>query len=144
MMTDPASPSPVGRQLEQMKSRYGDRLKVCVAVDEEGSSFSEAFLANVLKTSDGEKPTDDETCGLHSQALQRRLPEFETKAPACDCSGHGKNLVIVSGPDGFIGHYTGEKVWLGGVHTQGAIEGIAGRLQKRDPKFQKEWLVLKL
>lgn len=138
------SPSPVGRQLDMMKSRYGDRLRVRVAVDEEGSTFSSKFLAEVLKTDDLEKGTDDQRCGLHSQALQRRLSEFEMEPPACTCSGHGKNLMMVSGPDGFIGHYTGQKVWQGGAHTQGAIDGITGQLQRQQPGFQKQWLVLKL
>lgn len=140
------APSSVGHQLEQMKEKYGDRLKVHVAVDEEGSAFSQKFLADTSKnTKTGDSPANmEEKCTLHSQIHHQRMSEFEVQTPECSCGGIGKNLLLVSGPDGFIGHYTGPKVWLGGSHTQGRVGGIAGQVQAQDARFKSEWLVLKL
>ncbi|KAK0383482.1 hypothetical protein NLU13_9393 [Sarocladium strictum] len=147
MKTGLGSPSPVGQQLEEMKRRFGERLQVYLAVDDEKSTFSEKFLADALKTTSGEADSQmsgEAGCRLHNQNLHQTVSEFEGQTPDCACSGRGKNLLLISGPDGFITHYTGPKVWLGGLQTQGSIGGITGKLQEQRPELQREWLVLKL
>ena len=56
----------------------------------------------------------------------------------------GKNLLIVSGPDGFVGHYAGAKVWGVGKELQGPVKGVIGDLQRKYPSLGEDWLVLKM
>ncbi|KAK3901491.1 Sucrase/ferredoxin-like-domain-containing protein [Staphylotrichum tortipilum] len=56
----------------------------------------------------------------------------------------GKNLLMVSGPEGFVARYAGVKVWGGGKEMQGPVGGVLGELEKKYPRLGEEWLVLKL
>ena len=56
----------------------------------------------------------------------------------------GKNLLIVSGPDGFVAHYAGAKVWGVGKELQGPVKGVIGDLQRKYPSLGEDWLVLKM
>ncbi|KAL2264307.1 hypothetical protein VTK26DRAFT_7912 [Humicola hyalothermophila] len=74
-----------------------------------------------------------------------------TDGERCECrdeSGKpvagGKNLLMFSGPDGFISYYTGAKVWWGGKELQGPVSGVVGELKRRYPSLAKDWLVLKM
>ena len=141
------SPSPVGRQLAQMKSKYGDRLIVEVAVDEEATIFSPNHIANALlaTTKTEVSPSPNPDCALHNQMLHHNVSEFETETPQCGCGPEGgRALFMVSGPDGFIRHYAGSKVWLGGSQTQGPVGGVASRIQAQNAQLKRDWLVLKL
>ena len=61
----------------------------------------------------------------------------------CSC-GSGKNLLFVSGPDGFIEYFAGAKRWANGMELQGPVGGILGRLKAQFPESMNDWLVLKL
>ncbi|UKZ72847.1 hypothetical protein TrVFT333_000484 [Trichoderma virens FT-333] len=145
-------PSPIAQQLKAMKTRYGQRLRVQVAIDEEQTQFREADLQTAISGGqNGRLPLSRSTtgpgCRLHDSAMLEMAPEFETPATADECKcghGAGKNLFMVSGPDGFIAHYAGPKRWLGGQQVQGPVAGVAAQLQKRYPKLVDDWLVLKL
>lgn len=164
-------PSPVARQLGDMKRRYGDRLTVHVAVDEEGTRFDLPSIQRAINaapsspsppssssssTTAGMRPdtfsptSKDTSCALHEQEPHGRVSEFEAgDAPPCSCPAHrgpppGRNLLVVSGPDGFVSHYAGPKVWLGGRQTQGAVGGVLGEIRAGNPQLAREWLVLKL
>ncbi|KAH9882881.1 hypothetical protein J1614_000247 [Plenodomus biglobosus] len=50
----------------------------------------------------------------------------------------GSRLVIVSGPEGFLEHWAGKKVWAGGREVQGPLGGHLGRMNLGD------WKVIKL
>jgi ferredoxin-NADP reductase len=50
----------------------------------------------------------------------------------------GKKLIMVSGPEGFIKHFAGAKVWEGGKEVQGPLGGVIKALDLR------EWEVVKL
>jgi hypothetical protein len=50
----------------------------------------------------------------------------------------GSRLIIVSGPDGFIEHWAGKKLWANGREVQGPLGGQLGRMQLG------EWKVVKL
>ncbi|KAM7208774.1 hypothetical protein V8F20_000937 [Naviculisporaceae sp. PSN 640] len=69
-------------------------------------------------------------------------------ASGCQCpppNGGGKNLLIVSGPDGFISTFVGPKLWANRKELQGPVRGVVGgELRKKDPEFWKDWLVLKM
>lgn len=151
---DPAleGPSPVARQLAEMKRQYGSRFNVQIVVDEEKSTFHpqhiQKILANICE--DDSSPSHPGTgCSLHDQKMHERAPEFEPSSPDCRCAPMdgvlpGKNIFIVSGPDGFVTHYAGAKEWRGGQQTQGPVGGVVGQVQNQNSKLARDWLVLKL
>lgn len=137
--------SAMGERLARMKAKYGERLVIKVAVDEERTRFTERDVRDAL--AEGGQATPGDGCRLHDQRLHTRVSEFEEPGVPCECAasaGPGKNLLMVSGPDGFIAHYVGDKTWRGGTLTQGGVGGVAGLLQKRNPALANDWLVLKL
>lgn len=55
----------------------------------------------------------------------------------------GKNLFIISGPEGFITSFVGPKVWARGAERQGPVGGVVAELMRKDPAVWEDWLVLK-
>lgn len=49
-----------------------------------------------------------------------------------------KNVLVISGPEGFVSHFVGPKEWKDGVEIQGPIGGQIAKLKL------KEWTVVKL
>ena len=152
LSADLESPSHIALHLREMKAKYGDRLSVRVAVDEEGTHFRESDIQQALTASTG-RPSipgpSGQGCMFHDQQLHEKASEFEKSGGTCQCPSSsneqpGKNLFMISGPDGFISHYAGPKVWLGGALTQGPVGGVAGRLRNRYPNLANDWLILKL
>ncbi|OAA72460.1 cytochrome c mitochondrial import factor [Cordyceps fumosorosea ARSEF 2679] len=143
-----AAASPLGRELDEMKARYGSRLRIRVGIDDESSQFRASHIATAIQRADAAPTTPGATdCQPHNQKFHAPASEFEPSgARPCTCraESRGKNLLMVSGPEGFISHYAGPKVWLGGVETQGAVGGVAGELRRRNSTFAADWLVLKL
>ncbi|KAH7212659.1 transmembrane amino acid transporter protein-domain-containing protein [Fusarium oxysporum] len=148
--TEVESPSPVTKRLQDLKMAYGDRLRIQVVVDEEGTRFQDRDISNAIAASPGTVASFSAGCRFHDQAMHVHASEFAlAEGPGCVCKPSegttpGKNLFIVSGPDGFIEYYAGPKIWLGGQQTQGPISGIAGYLQKQNPLLARDWLVLKM
>ncbi|PNY27741.1 Vacuolar amino acid transporter 3 [Tolypocladium capitatum] len=149
---DLESPSHVAAHLREMKALYGDRLSVRVAVDEEGTQFRERDIRQAI-TAPTNPPfsstSPSQGCLFHDQQLHEKASEFEKLGGACLCptsnaAQPGKNLFMISGPDGFVSHYSGPKVWLGGTLTQGPVGGVAAQLQRRCPSLASDWLILKL
>ncbi|KAF5552035.1 vacuolar amino acid transporter 3 [Fusarium napiforme] len=147
---DVESPSPVAKRLQDLKMTYGDRLRIQVVVDEEGTRFRDGDISNAIAASPGTVASFSAGCRFHDQAMHVYASEFAlAEGPGCVCkpsegTAPGKNLFIVSGPDGFIEYYAGPKIWLNGQQTQGPISGIAGYLQKQNPLLAKDWLILKM
>lgn len=151
-----ARPSPVAAQLASMKTQYGDRLSVQVVVDDENTVFDKEHIQNALYLLSSENsivggPSPDPTgsCQLHNQKMHEQASEFESDSPVCHCSPTegvlpGKNLFVVSGPEGFVSHYAGAKVWAGGRQTQGPVGGVVDAIQKANPQLAQDWLILKL
>ena len=50
----------------------------------------------------------------------------------------GSKLILVSGPDGFIEHWAGKKLWVGGREVQGPLGGVLAQMDLGD------WKVFKL
>ncbi|KAL3957332.1 hypothetical protein ACCO45_007910 [Purpureocillium lilacinum] len=150
LRADMEKPSHIAAHLTEMKAMYGDRLDVRVAVDEEGTKFRDSDIRKALLAGPSATQHSSGTgCRLHDQRLHEHASEFETPGVACQCLDSGdakacKNLLMISGPDGFIAHYAGPKIWLGGTLTQGPVGGVAAELQRRDGKLASDWLVLKL
>ncbi|KAK2069624.1 hypothetical protein P8C59_004183 [Phyllachora maydis] len=62
----------------------------------------------------------------------------------CADGSGGRNLLLVSGPEGFVAHFAGPKVWAQGRQLQGEVRGVVGELMAKRPDFWADWLVLKL
>ncbi|KAL6402165.1 putative FAD-binding protein C17H9.12c [Ilyonectria robusta] len=147
-------PSPVARHLGDMKAKYGDRLKIQVVIDEEGTKFQDKDIKSILTTAPSVASSavvpSKSGCRFHDQMMHIGATEFAApEASGCICpssegSVPGKNLIIISGPDGFIEHYAGQKLWLTGHQTQGPVDGVIGRLQRQEPQLAQDWLVLKM
>ncbi|KAI1067456.1 hypothetical protein LB506_004294 [Fusarium annulatum] len=148
--TEVENPSPVTKRLQDLKMTYGDRLRIQVIVDEEGTRFQDKDIRDAIAASPGTVASFNAGCRFHDQSMHVYASEFAlSDGPGCVCKSSegttpGKNLFIVSGPDGFIEHYAGPKIWLGGQQTQGPISGVAGYLQKQNPLLARDWLVLKM
>jgi hypothetical protein len=54
----------------------------------------------------------------------------------------GKNLLMVSGPEGFINAFAGPKRWAEGKELQGPVGGMIRKLMGET--LGRGWLVLKL
>ncbi|KAF5010761.1 hypothetical protein FDECE_3091 [Fusarium decemcellulare] len=147
---DTVNPSPVTKRLQDLKATYGERLRIQVVVDEEGTQFQERDIEKSILASPGPPTSSSYGCRFHDQLMHVHASEFalpEARGCVCERSNHtkpGKNLFIVSGPDGFIERYAGPKVWLGGQQTQGPIGGVAGQIQRQNPSLARDWLVLKM
>ncbi|KAL5117098.1 mitochondrial Homoaconitase [Pleosporales sp. CAS-2024a] len=60
------------------------------------------------------------------------------KTMATTLADKGSRLILVSGPSGFVQHWAGAKVWVGGTETQGPLGGVLGKMKLKD------WKVVKL
>ncbi|KAJ4320504.1 hypothetical protein N0V94_003367 [Neodidymelliopsis sp. IMI 364377] len=65
-------------------------------------------------------------------------PEDVTKRMASTSQEKGSKLIIVSGPDGFIEHWAGRKLWMDGREVQGPLGGVLKGMDLGD------WKVFKL
>ncbi|KAG6177479.1 hypothetical protein E4U36_007250 [Claviceps purpurea] len=153
MTTDLENPSAIAEELMRLKARFGSRLQIRLAVDEENTQFTAKDIQSALRTyQENRTPVAmavGRGCLFHDQLLHVHASEFEDPGSACQCEVDlggrpGKNLFMVSGPDGFVTHYAGQKRWLGGTLTQGSVGGVVGQLQTRDVSLASDWLVLKL
>ncbi|OJJ69223.1 hypothetical protein ASPBRDRAFT_131689 [Aspergillus brasiliensis CBS 101740] len=100
------------RELEALRSQYPGQVTVDYLVDEEGTSIGKQLILD--STSSG---------------------------PSSQDSGESKstnNLILVSGPEGFISYMAGPKLWAEGMELQGPLRGILKELNLKD------WAVWKL
>lgn len=49
-------------------------------------------------------------------------------SPTASEAVEGGNLIVVSGPEGFIKYFSGPKVWVNGREGQGRIGGVLGKM----------------
>lgn len=97
-------------QLQKMQQKYPESLHVNYVVDDEGTFIDQRMI---------------------SQAMQ---PSFEARSELVAKESDTK-LLFVSGPEGFINHFAGQKKW---GREQGELGGVLGRMGVRD------WKVFKL
>jgi NAD(P)H-flavin reductase len=151
-------PSTLSRQLLNMKQQYGDHFNIDYYVDDEKRIALKDIDTAMGKPLSSRRPPvlapADKSCRWH---FHDRLAELsdeddakEIAGPNCTCRAHkmppeaiGRNLVCVSGPEGFIEAYAGSKRWFGGREIQGPVQGLLGAMKKLDPSMD-DWLVLKL
>lgn len=155
-------PSAVVRQIRELQAAYGRKgrkLEFKCAVDEEGSMVKPQDIMNAVGKLGQPQGPPSPSCHFHSQRqLEYSTEEADVSnngnndneriiaAPTCTCKGEGvkgKNLLIASGPDGFVSAYVGSKVWADGGERQGPVGGVVSSLMARIPEIWKNWLVLK-
>ncbi|MCJ1435119.1 mitochondrial peripheral inner membrane protein [Xylographa pallens] len=95
-----SNPSPMVLRLESLKKSQSDLVSVEYFVDEEQTRISEAMLKVALR---------------NSVTTSERSP-------------HGRKLILVSGPDGFIEHFAGSKAWQNGKEVQGPLKGLLSQI----------------
>ena len=100
----PGLPSLLARELTNLQQDHQGKLSFQYFNDDQKSFITEDVLAK---------------CFLDST---RQAKKCLTEGPA------GRKLILVSGPDGFVKHYAGPKVWQGGVEHSGPVGGILKRL----------------
>ena len=108
-------------EVERLSADYGGKLSVEYFVDEEDSFVTEGVLRSHLLFDNNltvVSPTPD---GLKTDP---ESPESGTK------------LVIIAGPDGFIDHYAGPKIWEGKKERPGPLGGV---LQRINPPGWNIW-----
>ncbi|KAK6529551.1 mitochondrial peripheral inner membrane protein [Arthrobotrys megalospora] len=60
-------------------------------------------------------------------------PDIEAAIAGLEMGNGGKNgrdVIMVSGPEGFVNHFAGKKGWKDGLETQGALGGVVGEILK--------------
>ncbi|KAJ5491628.1 hypothetical protein N7539_003195 [Penicillium diatomitis] len=107
-VSSPQEPSLIVRELEALKSQYPGQVTVDYYLDEENRFIGKQDLAQFIKPVGGGEDQD-----IH-------------------------NLILVSGPEGFISYMAGPKVWAQGTELQGPLRGIIKELNP------KGWAVWKL
>lgn len=157
-----AAPTALTRRILDLKARHGDRLTAHFVVDDDGTYISAATVLAALggpsaaaAAGGAASHADERRCVFHSQALHAKMADGAPNAGRrdlfdradCGCPGGGvpgKDLALVSGPDGFIAAYAGAKQWDAGGQVQGPVGGVLGELERRHPGLLKDWIVLKL
>lgn len=158
---------PVLRELRALQAAYrsrGHELEFRCVADDEAGAISGADVTRVIECSPTQSPssvvgvpTERASCYYHSQRLLQQSTQDsdaglkgqggpDTAAGACVCGGkgaNGKNLLMISGPDGFVSAYVGRKVWAEGAERQGPVGGLVRQLMQKSPEAWRDWLVLK-
>ena len=94
----PLTSSAQAIEIPSLKAKHQAELSFQYFVDEDQTFIKEATLLSLLSNN-------------------RRKGEVA-----------GKQLILVSGPDGFVNYYAGSKVWKGGSELQGPLGGVLKRL----------------
>ena len=95
-----SSSSPLVRLLQFWKQRQVGQLSIDYFVDEEQNFINEKAL---------------------KLCLQKLQDDFD-KCPI------RRKLILISGPDGFVKHLAGPKVWVNGREVQGQLDGLLSRI----------------
>lgn len=155
-------PSAVVRQIRGLQAAYkskGQKLEVRCAVDEERSTVKARDIMDAVERPGQFQGPSSPSCHFHSQQqLEFSMEESDISddgkdgdeknvaARQCTCMGEGakgKNVCIISGPDGFVSAFVGPKVWADGGERQGPVGGLVSASMKEKPEVWKNWLVLK-
>lgn len=94
-------------ELEALKTRHPGQISVDYFVDEEKKFIGVDSIRSLIT------PTPSQ--------LQTDLYPNEKRS-------QDKNLILISGPGGFVDYYAGPKKWESGKEVQGKLGGVLGRL----------------
>ena len=90
--------------IKSLKSMHRNRLRIDYYIDEEGAFVDKNALEKCLNIGDAESGSIIEP------------------------GGRGRRLLVISGPEGFVNHFAGPKVWRGGKECQGPLGGLLRKL----------------
>ncbi|MCJ1277006.1 mitochondrial Homoaconitase [Puttea exsequens] len=107
----PPAQSPLVQEIEVLRTKFSGNVAVDYFVDEEGSYITEGLLRDYLS-------------------------RVQLSNPPHTDSRRGKNIILVSGPDGFVNFYAGPKSMKSGKELQGPLGGM---LQKISPDSWDVW-----
>lgn len=162
--TDPAvgeEPSVIVRQLRALQTAYeakGRTLEMKCAIDEEGGVFGAQDITDAVGRSKRLATHSSSSCYFHNQEqlvystdendalISKPGGEKISAEGQCACVGGvggGKNLFMISGPDGFVNAYVGPKIWADGAERQGPLGGLIAELMRKGPGAWEDWLILK-
>ncbi|KAL8855424.1 MAG: hypothetical protein Q9178_007936 [Gyalolechia marmorata] len=97
--------SPIVRELSTLKMRHPENFRI-------------SYFA------------DDQQRFITGRDVQARLQRSGTPGYQRASDGDaGKKLIMVSGPDGFVEHFAGPKVWKEGKELQGDLGGVLRKMQ---------------
>ncbi|KAI1876451.1 hypothetical protein JX265_003977 [Neoarthrinium moseri] len=151
-----AMESSLTNQVMELQRKHGDSFTIDYFVDDE-RFIAQSDINAALGLQAQKQPVfarADKSCRWHSHERLASVSDEEdrtqTLASKCTCRPHkmpeepiGRNLVCVSGPDGFIEAFAGSKRWFGGREIQGPVLGLLGSMKRIDPRMD-DWLVLKM
>ena len=103
------SKSPIVEELDYLQNKHEGRFTIQYFVDENNRYITSKVLSSYL------------------------MPKDETNK-----SNGRKKLVLISGPDGFVAHFAGPKVWQKGRECQGPMGGLLKHIGISD------WEIFKL
>ena len=139
------APTPIARELLNMKDRYGKNLDVRVAIDEEGTTFGERELKDTLaltgKSRRGTSPRYPASLPPPiAAACDESAPSVPEKVPAAAVPANLRRPIFVCGPEGYVELYAGrlERDAAGRFWRRG---GLLGELNARYGGGE-QWLVL--
>lgn len=150
--------------LQDIKARHPEQFNFACTVDMEKkfidaktildaitstSTSTNSNTKSLIKSTTTTTTTTDPSCPLHSSSVLVYVSDRQDHEAQCKCPDHhaknnGKNLLMVSGPDGFIAQFAGPKAWSEGLERQGHVGGVAGELMRKGKVSKEEWMVLKL
>jgi hypothetical protein len=167
--------------LRELKTAFNGRLTVHMISDKPHCAIRPSHIQDAMglppphqsaaAAVDGASSdhSQQQPCFLHNPKLTPHLGRIPAGAgpEQCKCAkgtATGKNVLVVSGPDGFVGYVAGSmrypdaaaaaaadgttatvaKRTLGMGKTQGQVGGMVGEILERFPEASKEWMVLKL
>lgn len=143
--------------LQNIKAHHPEQFNYACTVDTEKRFIdAKTILDAVVSTTPNPKSpssttsltksTTNPSCPFHSSSALINVSDRQDHEARCKCASHanGKNLLMVSGPDGFIARFAGPKAWSEGLERQGHVAGVAGELMKKGKMNKEEWMVLKL
>ncbi|KAL2268567.1 hypothetical protein VTJ83DRAFT_3413 [Remersonia thermophila] len=114
------------------------------AVDASSCRYHSPTLLTTSPDADPGPDTPSSTPGNPSQQRPPRRGECRCRSAATGQPVRGgKNLFMISGPEGFIAHFAGPKVWSDGKERQGLVGGLVGEALKKKGE-EGGWLVLKM
>ncbi|ORY71727.1 uncharacterized protein BCR38DRAFT_417839 [Pseudomassariella vexata] len=145
-------------QILDSKNRHGDNLSLSYFVDDEktfiGLKDIDAAMGGSISSRKISKLAPvDQNCRWHSPAILSASTDEEDalQGTARDCAcpsrsptSRGRNILCVSGPDGFIQAYVGPKRWFEGREIQGSVQGLVSSMKTMSKGGMDDWLVLKL
>lgn len=126
--------SPIVTELNHLKYEAQGQITLDYFIDEEGTYITQDILRTYLSSFNNleknqrkkwwqwqRQPPDPQA---RSQT-QTQIPPHSKKSKS---KSKSKSLIMISGPDGFIAHHAGPKVWILGKHSQGLLGGNLGKV----------------